>query len=147
MMALRVFKQTKSTLPTGRIRRLFNYVVHAEAERGFRGQVNLIFNSDAAICKLNMQFRGIDKPTDVLSFNIEEPLERDSVFGEVYISVATAKRQAREYGNTFDEEIIRLALHGFLHLFGYDHVKKSERARMEVREAKFLKLLGIEVIR
>jgi len=121
------------------IRLLFEQVVRQEAGRNRAGTINLVITDDTRIRKLNKKFRKKDKATDVLSFNIDDPEDKDSVFGEIYISDETAKRQARQYGVTDREEYLRLVGHGLLHLFGYDHMKKNESEKMHAREEYFLK--------
>jgi probable rRNA maturation factor len=94
----------------------------------------IILCSDYAIRKLNRDYRGKDKATDVLSFPFGDP----DLLGEVYISLQRAKVQARAYGLTYEEELKRLLVHGLLHLTGYDHIKKSDRLTMEERERQYL---------
>lgn len=90
----------------------------------------IAFVSDTSIRKLNQQFRGIDKATDVLSF----PADEQDNLGDVAISVETAARQAKENGLSFDDEIAQLILHGLLHLSGYDHeADNGEMNRLELR--------------
>ena len=90
----------------------------------------IAFVSDSNIRKLNQQFRGIDKATDVLSFPADEP---DNL-GDVAISVETAKKQAKDNGLSLDDEIAQLILHGLLHLSGYDHdTDNGEMNRLELR--------------
>jgi probable rRNA maturation factor len=90
----------------------------------------IAFVSDKSIQKLNKQFRGVDKATDVLSFPADEP---DNL-GDVAVSVETAARQAKQNGLTFDGEIAQLILHGLLHLSGYDHeTDNGEMNRLELR--------------
>jgi probable rRNA maturation factor len=105
-------------------RRLFDNEPKAE------GMVNLVLCSDYRIRKLNAQFRAIDRPTDVLSFPFDEP----DLLGEIYISLQRASVQARRYGSTYAQEVVRLFVHGFLHLVGHDHHEEAERERMEARE-------------
>ena len=96
----------------------------------------IAFVSDRTIRQLNRQFRGVDKPTDVLSFPAEE-----SNLGDVAISVDTAAVQAKENGLTFDEEVAQLILHGLLHLSGYDHeTDNGEMNRLELRLRKKLRI-------
>ena len=90
----------------------------------------IAFVSDKRIRELNRQFRGFDKPTDVLSFPAEEELN----LGDVAVSVDTAAIQAKENGLSFDQEIAQLILHGLLHLSGYDHeTDNGEMNRLELR--------------
>ncbi|NPV02860.1 MAG: rRNA maturation RNase YbeY [Brevinematales bacterium] len=107
-------------------------------EHGRKGKaVNIVFCDDSFIRQLNGEYRGYDKPTDVLSFSMEEGEELwedgDEIaddmpreLGDIMISIETAKRQASEYGVTLDEELVRLASHGILHLLGFDHETSPE---------------------
>jgi probable rRNA maturation factor len=97
----------------------------------------IAFVSDKSIRKLNQQFRGIDKVTDVLSFPADEP----GNLGDVAVSVETAATQAKENGLSFDIEIAQLILHGLLHLSGYDHeTDNGEMNRFELRLRRKLKI-------
>ncbi|HEU5459217.1 MAG TPA: rRNA maturation RNase YbeY, partial [Pyrinomonadaceae bacterium] len=87
--------------------------------------------------KLNQQFRGVDKATDVLSF----PADEQDNLGDVAISVETATRQAKENGLSFDNEVGQLILHGLLHLSGYDH--ETDNGEMNRLELRLRRKLGI----
>ena len=95
--------------------------------------VHVIFCSDYFIKKLNGKFRNNPFPTDVLSFNYNEY----NFLGELYISLERAKIQARRYNVSYNQEIVRLFVHGMLHLRGYDHERNEDRKRMEAREKKY----------
>jgi len=97
----------------------------------------IAFVSDSSIRKLNQQFRGVDKATDVLSFPADEPHN----LGDVAISVETAAKQAKENGLQFENEIAQLILHGLLHLSGYDH--ETDNGQMNRLELRLRKKLGI----
>ncbi len=99
-------------------------------------EVTLLFTGDKELRDLNKNFRNKDKPTDVLSFPSD-----DSYLGDLAISVQTARRQAKEFEVSLQEELIRLIIHGILHLCGYDHVGvgKTEAARMRRLERKYFK--------
>ena len=99
----------------------------------------IAFVSDQSIRKLNQQFRGTDKATDVLSFPADEP----NNLGDIAVSVETAARQAKENGLSFDNEIAQLILHGLLHLSGYDH--ETDNGEMNRLELRLRKKLGIQV--
>jgi len=106
--------------------------------------VTIVFVGDAAIRKLNQQFRGQNYPTDVLSFPTEPETfesEDESKLGEVVISLDRARTQARENGLSFPHEVQQLILHGLLHLCGYDH--ESDHGEMNRLELKLRKKLGI----
>jgi probable rRNA maturation factor len=140
-MKLQVHKETAVRTPATRLKTLFDLVAEEEAEPGAKGRVNLVFTDDKRLRKLNREFRSKDKTTDVLSFNIDEPVDSQAIFGEIYISVPFARRQAEGYGGTLTEEILRLFCHGLLHLFGYDHQKPAETKRMEARHEAYLRQL------
>ena len=103
-------------------------------------ELSLLFTDDNEIHRLNAEWRGKDKPTDVLSF----PSGEEETLGDVVISVPTMKRQAREYKVRPAEECLRLLIHGTLHLIGYDHEKvtKKEGARMRKKEEELRELLA-----
>ena len=108
-----------------------------EGEKVNREQkINLILCSDYTIRKLNREYRNIDRATDVLSFPFGEP----DFLGEIYISLQRAKVQARRYGISYNDEIVRLFVHGTFHLLGYDHIIESERLEMEKMERKYIKI-------
>ena len=108
-------RQRKRRLAAGRLRRVLADAAHALR---VRGEVALVLTGDRAVRTLNARYRGKDKPTDVLSF----PGPGGEVgLGDIVISVDTAARNAKEYGRTLPQELDILALHGFLHVLGYDH--------------------------
>ena len=140
-MKLQIFKEAKTRLPRKKLAFLLKAIVNAEAPKRNFGRVNLVFTTDRRIRSLNKQFRHFDRPTDVLSFGLDDLADPEDTFGEIYVSVPTAKRQASQYRTTLTDELLRLACHGMLHLFGYDHVKATEAKEMEAREEHFLKRL------
>ena len=95
-----------------------------------RGRVVVAIASDTRVRGLNRRFRSADYPTDVLSFPSDEPGD----LGDIVIASGVAARQAREAGHAFSTELRVLALHGLLHLLGYDHEHDAgEMARVEAR--------------
>ncbi len=95
--------------------------------------------SDERLREYNSRYRGLDEPTDVLAFAArEQPTDRrfqpppgtEDWLGDIVISVPLARRQAREAGHPVDDEVRLLAVHGFLHLLGYDHAEPAEEAAM-----------------
>ena len=107
-------------------------------------EATIVLVRDAAMRKLNRQFRGKDYPTDVLSFPWQsEPFETETrhKLGEVVISVDRAAEQAKENGISFDNEVQQLILHGLLHLCGYDH--ETDKGEMNRLELKLRRKLGI----
>ncbi len=97
-------------------------------------EFNIIIVDNEYIHKINREYRGIDRPTDVISFALEDNkdfVEVDHrVLGDIYISIDKARSQAEEYGHSFKREICFLAVHGFLHLLGYDHVNSKEEEKV-----------------
>ena len=101
------------------------------------------------IHKMNKEYRGIDRPTDVISFAFLDTESDKSavlnssgpvVLGDIYISIDKAKEQAQEYGHPLDRELRFLFVHGLLHLLGYDHMKKEDEEIMFPLQEKILAL-------
>jgi rRNA maturation RNase YbeY len=107
-----------------------------------RGDVTLVLTTDAAVRRLNRRYRGKDVPTDVLSFELGEGGLAGEPFGDVVVSVDAARRQARDYDATPSEELVRLIVHGTLHLCGYDHHERREAARMHGLTRRLIKALS-----
>jgi len=120
-----------------------------EEGRGEEVEVSLVFVDDDYIHGLNTQYRGVDAPTDVLSFAMQEgepmpgPDDENTILGDVVLSLQAAERQAGEYGHSFRREAAYLTVHGVLHLIGYDHQSEDERAIMRRKEERVLSLLGL----
>ncbi len=106
-------------------------VVRAEK---LKGQVNIVFCPDRRVRSLNRQYRGLDRVTDVLSFDWEE----EGFAGEIFIANAQAKRQSKRFNNNYFNELRRLIVHGLLHLCGYDHMKTKDREIMRKKEDLYL---------
>ena len=107
------------------------------APAGVRGEVTVALVSDARMRTLNRTFRGADYATDVLSF----PLSADRTLGDVVIATGVARRQAAAEGHSVTVELKVLALHGLLHLLGYDH--ERDRGQMKRIEARLRKKGGL----
>ncbi len=110
-------------------------LVTLEAEDAAGRDVSVLLTDDAEIHELNRSFRGVDKPTDVLAFSLDEGEygSLDASLGDVIISVERAKKQARSRRVTLDSELELLAVHGTLHLLGHDHAEPDEAKRMRSR--------------
>ena len=125
---------------------LRDVVTRALAAEGIGGEVGitLVITDDEEIQAINSAQRGIDQPTDVLSFPLEGPDDAGSGFvtppgeprqlGDIVISFLRAEAQAGEYGHSLRRELAYLAVHGTLHLLGYDHEDEVEREVMRARE-------------
>ena len=110
------------------------------------GLDNILFNviivDNSMIRELNRDYRNIDRETDVISFALEDDktfnLEEVRVLGDIYISIEKARSQSLEYGHSFKRELSFLAIHGFLHLLGYDHMQKEEEEIMFKKQEEVL---------
>jgi probable rRNA maturation factor len=107
------------------------------ADLAKRREFAVVVSSDEALRTANRQFRGISKTTDVLSF----PDGEDGRLGDILISAGRAQAQAAQYGLSVEEELKTLALHGLLHLLGYDH--ETDRGQMRAQETKLRKRYGL----
>ena len=120
--------------------------------------VSVIFTDDEGIREINREFRGVDRPTDVLSFPMNEltpgafdpdacewDYETDrAMLGDMVISMERCAEQAETYGHSFAHEVSYLTVHSVLHLLGYDHVDEGEdKRRMRAREKEIMRLLDV----
>ncbi|MDI6892352.1 MAG: rRNA maturation RNase YbeY [Actinomycetota bacterium] len=127
------------------LKRLARFVLTQE-EVDTAVELSVALVDEDEIRKLNLRFRGVDEPTDVLSFPlleelVEEPpglAESPSLLGDVIISPQVARKQARNYGRSLEEEIALLLVHGILHLLGYDHEIPADNKIMRTREKSIL---------
>ena len=130
-----VNRQRRRRASATRLRRVLE---EAAAALGVKGEVSLVLAGDRLLHRLNRDFRGKDRPTDVLSFPGDGG---EAGLGDVVISVETAARNARALGRTLAPELDVLALHGFLHVLGYDH--ETDGGTMDRLERRLRKrLLG-----
>ncbi|MEO5761373.1 MAG: rRNA maturation RNase YbeY [Vicinamibacteria bacterium] len=121
-------RQRKHSVRVDDIRR----VLHGAASAmNSTGELSVVFAGDALLHQLNRDYRFKDKPTDVLSF---ESQGEDMGLGDIAISVETARVNALRFGRALDRELEILALHGFLHVLGYDH--ETDHGQMEALEKK-----------
>ncbi len=114
-----------------------------------RCEVSIALVDDQEMHRLNLQYRHIDTPTDVLSFALQEADEPTMLsesapilLGDVILSTETIQRQAEERGHSFEQELSILLIHGLLHLLGYDHQADDETEVMEPLEQQLLKKLS-----
>ncbi|NPV26848.1 MAG: rRNA maturation RNase YbeY [Firmicutes bacterium] len=149
MSLLLTNEQETVTLPAS-LEELLVQVVQLVLEReqvDSQAEVSLVLVDDRRIQQLNRDYRGLDKPTDVLSFALEESSPDEPEFddptaglvlGDIIISLETAQRQSLEYGHSLEREVAYLTVHGLLHLLGYDHQDEVARAEMRRREEEIL---------
>lgn len=127
----------------------------------YEAEINVLITDNEQIQQINAQNRGIDAPTDVLSFPMveyEKPADFDALedmwevfhpetgellLGDIVLSVDKIKSQAEEYGHSIERELSFLVAHSMLHLFGYDHMEEEERAIMEQKQREILQQLSI----
>ncbi|CAH1214087.1 Endoribonuclease YbeY [Paenibacillus plantiphilus] len=156
--------QDKLNIPESYIERLEQLLQLAGHAEGIEeGEVTLTFVDDEEIHQLNRDYRGIDRPTDVLSFAMQEagedeleivyevdseddpiPAELESMLGDIIISVERAQAQSEEYGHSLEREIGFLFVHGFLHLLGYDHGDEASEAVMTGKQEAVLSQAGLQ---
>ena len=103
------------------------------------GEISLMFIDDERMQELNRDYRGLDKPTDVLSFSMDDDDSAYCVLGDVIISIPTAARYADKKKQPLAEELALLLVHGFLHLLSYDDEEPKERKKMMRKQACLLK--------
>lgn len=125
---LLIDRQRRHAVRPARLRRVLGAAAQALA---VEGELALVLGGDTAVRRLNARYRGKDKPTDVLSF--PGPGGHEGL-GDVVISVPTAAANARRFGRTLLQELDVLALHGFLHVLGYDH--ETDDGQMERLERR-----------
>lgn len=106
-----------------------------KSEKIKNASFNVILIDDKEITKINKMYRKKNKPTDVISFALEDNKESISAYnkrilGDIYISVETAKKQAKEYNHSLKRELCFLSVHGLLHLLGYDHIEEKDEKIM-----------------
>ena len=107
-------------------------------------ELSIVLTDDAAQQELNRQWRGIDKPTNVLSFPQIEPFGPVSgILGDIVLARETLEREAVELEKPFADHFTHLVVHGFLHILGYDHIDEADALRMEGLETKILATLGV----
>lgn len=129
------------------IKKLFLSVVEMENLSG-EMEVSVTFVDNEKIRELNKQYRNVDKPTDVLSFPLEEETDihdgsMPRFFGDIVISIPKAKQQALDYNHSFERELGFLAVHGFLHLLGYDHQTEEQEKIMFQKQKEILDKHGL----
>lgn len=118
---------------------------HIELPESKNYEVCVIFTSDTHMRELNLNWRKLDKPTNVLSFPTPESGQAQPVvlLGDIFIGYETVHREAVEQGKTFRDHTAHMIVHGFLHLNGYDHEDEQEAQEMESEEIAILAALGV----
>jgi len=126
----------------GGLRRIIKKTVKTASRlHGRNEEVSVLITTDEIIKGLNNDFRGIDRPTDVLSF----PSDEEGFLGDFAISLCRAKEQAKEYGHSLEREITFLCAHAMLHLCGFDHEDEESEKAMRQEQRKILKETGYDI--
>lgn len=146
MNRIEIFNETELELKETmkEIKKIIQFTLKKENVKN--AECNIIFVTNEKIHEINYQYRGIDRPTDVISFALEDNQDFEMkirILGDIYISVEKAKEQAEAYGHSFRREISFLAVHGILHLLGYDHMEKEDEKIMFAKQEEVLNQYGI----
>ena len=146
-MEIEVFNETEENL-TEECEKLKEFLVQVAKDEKLDNIIyNVIIINNEKIREINREYRNIDRETDVISFALNDDETCNSfirVLGDIYISIDKARSQALEYGHSFKRELYFLAVHGFLHLLGYDHMKKEDEDVMFKKQEEVLSRYGIE---
>ena len=141
-MEIEIFNETNEDLEK-ELEELKTLLINVSKDEGLDNILfNVIIIDNDRIRVLNREYRNIDHETDVISFALEDDktfnLEEIRVLGDIYISVEKARSQAKEYNHSFKRELSFLAIHGFLHLLGYDHMEKEDEEIMFKKQEEVL---------
>ena len=142
MNHIEIFNQTKEEIKElETVKQVLNYAI--KKEKLGNVEFNVIIVDNDYIHELNKNYRGIDRETDVITFALEDDSKvvnasSHRVLGDIYISLDKAKLQAQEYQHSFLREICFLAVHGFYHLLGYDHMEEEDAKIMFAKQEEVL---------
>ena len=148
MSELEIFNQTDEEIDElETVKSVLNYAIKKEKLENVIFNVIIVDNN--YIHELNRDYRHIDRETDVITFALEDEKDMvvpdgERVLGDIYISIDKAKSQAKEYGHSLLRELTFLAVHGFYHLLGYDHMTKEEEEIMFSKQEEVLRECNIE---
>ena len=144
-MSIGIFNKTEEKIDKSFVRKVVKHTLKKiEAENS---EVNIIFVDLEEIHEINKTYRNVDRPTDVISFALEDTEDvtvyEERVLGDIYICLDKVHEQAKEYGHTEIREMAFLIVHGLLHLLGYDHMIKEEEKIMFGLQEEILNEMGI----
>jgi probable rRNA maturation factor len=136
--------ESEIPFPQDLLERAANAALEHES-RSLDSELSIILTDDARLHELNLNYLGVDAPTDVLSFPASEtdPETGARYIGDILISIPRAQAQAEAAGHSLASEVQLLVVHGVLHLIGHDHAEAEEKARMWQAQAEILKRLGL----
>lgn len=124
---------------------VFEALKQSKAKVAGVAELSIVLMDDSDQQELNKQWRGFDKPTNVLSFPQIEPFAPVvGILGDITLARETLEREAAELGKSFTDHYTHLVVHGFLHILGYDHIDENEALVMERLETQILATLGID---
>ena len=129
------------------IEKVINECFKNENMQGLKLYVSITLTVPEVIHELNREYRNIDRPTDVISFALEEDEDyevKERLLGDIYISIDKVYEQAKEYGHSVKRELFFLVTHGFLHLLGYDHMNEEDEKEMFSLQEKILDSYGVK---
>jgi probable rRNA maturation factor len=144
--------ETVSDEQTQLVQNILNFAADQEGIED-ESEVSVTFVTNERMQEINREYRAKDQPTDVISFALEELGEDEveiigaeipRVLGDIIISIDRTKEQAEEYNHSVSRELGFLALHGFLHLLGYDHMEEDEEKKMFKRQKDILDEYGLK---
>jgi rRNA maturation RNase YbeY len=122
-------------------RKIRHWIIQAiENEKHKLGALNFIFTSDDILFELNQQYLGHKTLTDIITFDLSE--SKTKIEGDIYISIDRARENASSFNVTIGKEVLRLIIHGVLHLVGYKDKTREEKDGMRAKEDYYLSLLG-----
>lgn len=140
-----IINEKEEILELKKVEEFIKFVIEKESLQNC--SFSIIITDNTFIHKLNKEYRNVDRPTDVISFALEDNKDFISgnirLLGDIYISIDKAKEQAIEYGHSLLRELSFLSIHGLLHLLGYDHMKKEDEEIMFKKQEDLLNEFGI----
>jgi probable rRNA maturation factor len=137
--------ETDPDLSVARLRRAIEWVLRAHGVAPVTG-ISVVITDDGEIQRLNQQFRGIDAPTDVLSFpNEPVPGEDEPYLGDLILALPYIRHQAEEEQHTLSDELVLAVIHGTLHLLGYDHDNVERQSKMWEKQAEALRAMDVNI--
>ena len=144
-MSIGIFNKTEEKIDKSFVRKVVKHTLKKmEAEKS---EVNIIFVGLEEIHEINKTYRNVDRPTDVISFALEDTEDvtvyEERVLGDIYICLDKVHEQAKEYGHSVERELAYMIVHGFYHLMGYDHIKEEDKVVMRPKEENILNKLNI----
>jgi probable rRNA maturation factor len=136
--------ESEFSFPENLLERAAHAALEHEAQ-SFDSELSIVLTDNARLHELNLNYLGVDSPTDVLSFPASEtdPETGGRYIGDILISIPRAQEQADAAGHPLEAEVQLLVVHGVLHLLGHDHADAEEKARMWRAQAEILERLGL----